>query len=192
VPQQPGDEALVRAIAARDHAALRLLFDRYAPAAMGLAARVLRDAMLAEDVVQEAFLAIWEHPDNYRPDRGSVRAFIFQIVHNRAVDRVRREASQQRRVAEQAVLADRDEPGIDEVVTDDAELADRRRQMRAALTSIPAEQRRIIELMYFDGLTQRQVAERLDLPLGTVKSRTLLAMRKLRAALVADSREGNR
>lgn len=190
VPQplhELADEALMQRVAVRDHDALRVLFARYAPSAMALAYRVVRDAMLAEDVLQEAFLAVWERSADYHPDRGSVRAFVFQIVHHRAVDRVRREAVQKRRADEQAALGVPDVPGIDETVTDAAERGERRRQVRAVLNGIPSEQRRIIELMYFDGLTQQQVADRLELPLGTVKSRTLLAMRKLRAALIVES-----
>lgn len=188
-PESTSDQELLRAIQARDSAALRALFERYGPTALALAQRVVRDPMLAEDVLQESFLAVWERPGAYEAGRGTVRAFLFTIVHNRAVDRVRRESAQQRRVDVEASLGVPDEPGIDELVAESADGALRRKQVRIALGDLPDEQRRIIELMYFDGLTQRQVSERLSLPLGTVKSRTLLAMRKLRVALAGASTE---
>lgn len=188
-PESTSDQELLRAISARDSAALRALFERYGPTALALAKRVVRDPMLAEDVLQEAFLAVWERPGAYEAGRGSVRAFLFTIVHNRAVDRVRRESAQQRRADIEANLTVRDEPGLEELVAESADGALRRKQVRTALGDLPGEQRRIIELMYFNGLTQRQVSEQLNLPLGTVKSRTLLAMRKLRVALANASTE---
>jgi len=183
------DQALLRGIVARDPAALRELFERYASAATALAHRIIRDPMLAEDVVQEVFLSVWERPNAYQPDRGSVRSFVFTIVHNRAVDRVRRESAHHRHA--RVEVNNDGQPAIDDTVVDAVYLAERRVEVRGALAGIPAEQRQIIEMMYFDGMTQRQIAERLALPLGTVKSRTLLGMRKLQAAL-ADPAEGRR
>lgn len=178
-----GDSALLRGVLARDEAALRELFERYGAHALALAGRVTQDASLAEDVVQEAFLSLWERPEQYSSARGSVRGYLFAIVHHRAVDRVRREQHQRRRVLHEAGLADTVERGVAEQVVEDAELSRRRNAVRAALTGIPVEQRQVIEMMYFDGKTQRAVADELGIPLGTVKSRTLLAMRKLQSAL---------
>ncbi len=178
------DRELVRAIGRGNEEAFRVLFRRYAPSAMAVARRVVGQTYLAEEAVQEGFLALWRNPSAYEEMRGSVRAWLMATVHNRAVDLVRREETQRRR-AEDA-QPDEDvvtlEDPADRVV-DEIGLPEERKAIRAALEDLPPEQRQVIELMYFDGLSQTRVAERLSLPLGTVKSRTLLGMRKLRAAL---------
>jgi RNA polymerase sigma-70 factor (ECF subfamily) len=180
-----GDRELMTGIAAGDEDDFRRLFRRYAPTALALATRVVRDAAVAEEVVQEAFLAVWRDPGGYDARMGSVRAWLMGIVHHRAVDATRREAARRRR-DEAGVLAD---PPV--LVEDDVievlDLPEQRRAVREALRSLPDPQREVVELMYFSGLTQTQIAERLSLPLGTVKSRTLLAMRRLRGALVGGS-----
>lgn len=177
------DRDLLRRISGGDRDSFRRLFARYAPTAMALAQRVVRQAHLAEETVQEAFLAVWRNPGGYDPDRGSVRAWLMSTVHHRAVDAVRREEAQRRR-ADQAIA---DAPGIVEdpadAIVDELDLPEERSQVRQAMGTLPAEQRRVIELMYFEGLSQSRIAEKLELPLGTVKSRTLLAMRRLRADL---------
>jgi RNA polymerase sigma factor (sigma-70 family) len=179
------DRDLVRRVSAGDEAAFRQLFQRYAPTAMALAVRIVRQAFLAEEIVQEAFLALWRRPGSYREERGSFRAWLLSTVHHRAVDLVRREEAQRRRAerpgpADAAVDAARDP--ADQVV-EHATLSDDRRRVRHALADLPAEQRRVLELMYYGGKSQRTIARELDLPLGTVKSRTLLGMRRLRAHL---------
>jgi RNA polymerase sigma factor (sigma-70 family) len=177
------DHDLVRRIEAGDEEAFRRLFRRYAPNALSLARRVVRQPFLAEEIVQEAFLAVWRNPRGYDQGRGSVRSWLMGMVHHRAVDLVRREESQRRR-AEDArtddlvVLED-----VADAVAEELDLPRERRAVRAALDELPAEQRQVIELMYFGGLSQTKIAARLDLPLGTVKSRTLLGKRRLRAAL---------
>jgi RNA polymerase sigma factor (sigma-70 family) len=178
------DRELVRAIGRGNEEAFRELFRRYAPSAMAVARRVVGQPYLAEEAVQEGFLALWRNPSAYEEMRGSVKAWLMATVHNRAVDLVRREETQRRR-AENAGPDDTvvilDDPA--EKVIDEIGLPDERKAVRAALKELPPEQRQVIELMYFDGLSQTRVAERLSLPLGTVKSRTLLGMRKLRTAL---------
>jgi len=178
------DRELVRAIGRGNEEAFRGLFRRYAPSAMAVALRVVGQPYLAEEAVQEGFLALWRNPSSYEEMRGSVKAWLMATVHNRAVDLVRREETQRRR-AEDA-QPDEDvvtlEDPADKVV-DEIGLPEERKAVRAALEDLPPEQRQVIELMYFDGLSQTRVAERLSLPLGTVKSRTLLGMRKLRTAL---------
>src|SRR5262245_5907759 len=177
------DRELARAIGRGDEDAFRSLFGRYAPTAMALARRVARQPFLAEEIVQEAFLAVWRNPSGYDQQRGSVRAWLMGMVHHRAVDAVRREESQRRR-AEEAMVSDpvvSPDPADD--VADAIDLPELRRAVRAALAALPAEQREVIELMYFGGLSQSAIAERLGLPLGTVKSRTLLGMRRLRGAI---------
>jgi RNA polymerase sigma factor (sigma-70 family) len=182
------DRDLIRRIERADEDAFRALFHRYSPSAMALAKRVIRQPFFAEEIVQEAFLAVWREPQRYDEQRGSVRSWLMGMVHHRAVDAVRREESQRRR-AEDAVASD---PVVvadpAESVVEELGLPEERKAVRSALDELPAEQRQVIELMYFDGLSQSRVAERLGLPLGTVKSRTLLGMRRLRTALIGMER----
>jgi RNA polymerase sigma-70 factor, ECF subfamily len=177
------DRDLIRRIGLGDQEAFRGLFRRYGPSALALAQRVLRQSALAEETVQEAFLSVWRNPAGYDAGRGSVRAWLMSTVHHRAVDQVRREEAQRRR-AEQAVAeVDVDQADPAEAVVDELGLPQERDAVRRALEDLPAEQRQVIELMYFRGMSQSRIAETLRLPLGTVKSRTLLAMRRLRAGL---------
>lgn len=182
--EEARDRDLLRRIARADEEAFRELFRRYSPNAMALARRVVRQPFIAEEIVQEAFLAAWRNAEGYNEGRGSVRSWLMTMVHHRAVDAVRREESQRRR-AEDAQAGDvlAVEDPADAVVAQ-LGLPEERRAVRAALGDLPAEQRQVIELMYFDGLSQSKVAERLGLPLGTVKSRTLLGMRRLRSSLI--------
>jgi RNA polymerase sigma factor (sigma-70 family) len=179
------DRDLLRRIASGDEGAFRLLYRRYAPAAFGLALRIVKQRFLAEEIVQEAFLSLWRGAGAYDEGRGSVRTWFLASVHHRAVDGVRREVAHQRRaersgqgVVPPADLADR--------VAEETDLRAERAEVRQALADLPSEQREVVSLMYFGGMTQSQVAGRLELPLGTVKSRCLLAMRRLRAALAGD------
>ena len=176
------DRELLGRIAKGDDDAYRALFARYAPTALALAQRVIRHRGLAEESVQEAFLEIWRAPTRYDDGRGSVRAWIMTLVHNRSVDALRREVSQQRRAADQAAREPAAEDPVEEVA-ETLDLPKDRARIRDALASLPGEQREVLELMYFDGLSQTQVADKLGIPLGTVKSRAVLAMRKLRRRL---------
>src|SRR5262245_31973383 len=177
------DRDLMRRVLEGDEMAFRNLFRRYSPAAKGLAVRVVRQPSMAEEIVQEAFLALWRDPSAYREERGSVRAWLLSTVHHRAVDAVRREEAHRRRArtAEPETLV---EPDVSEAVVEEADLVDTRDRVRSALGSIPADQRQVLELMYFEGKTQSAIAEELGIPLGTVKSRTLLGMRRLRGMLL--------
>ena len=177
------DEALLLRVGAGDEHAFRELFGRYAAVAHALAFRLVRQAQVAEEIVQEAFLAVWRTPERYDPTRGSVRSWLMGTVHHRAVDAVRREQSQRRRADQAAALVPRViEDAIDDVVSA-LDLPRERRLVQKALEELPDEQRDVIQRMYFDGMSQSQIAERTGLPLGTVKSRTLLAMRRLRTNL---------
>jgi RNA polymerase sigma-70 factor (ECF subfamily) len=177
------DRDLVLRVRGGDEDAFRGLFDRYAPTAKALAVRVVRQSHLAEEIVQEAFLGVWRNPEGYDEARGSVRAWLMGMVHHRAVDLVRREEAQRRRAEAAGVeLRDEQEDHADEVV-EALGLPEERRIVRAALAELPEEQRNVLELMYFEGLSQSQIAERTGQPLGTVKSRTLLGMRRMRSAL---------
>jgi RNA polymerase sigma factor (sigma-70 family) len=177
------DDALLLRVGAGDERAFRELFARYAPVAHALAFRLVRQAQVAEEIVQEAFLAVWRAPERFDPARGSVRSWLMGTVHHRAVDAVRREQAQRRRADQAAALV----PTVPEDPTDDVlsaiDLPRERRLVQKALAGLPDEQRDVIQRMYFDGMSQSQIAERTGLPLGTVKSRTLLAMRRLRTHL---------
>jgi RNA polymerase sigma factor (sigma-70 family) len=183
-PIEARDRELVRAIGRGNEEAFRNLFRRYAPSAMAVARRVVGQTYLSEEAVQEGFLALWRNPFAYEEVRGPVKSWLMATVHNRAVDLVRREEAHRRRAEEPRAerFSSRAEDPAEQVV-DEIGLPEERKAVRAALEDLPPEQRQIIELMYFDGLSQTRIAERLSLPLGTVKSRTLLGMRKLRRTL---------
>ena len=179
------DRDLVRRVIAKDEEAFRSLFRRYAPMAKALALRVVRQTFVAEEIVQEAFLALWRNPGAFREDRGSFRAWMLSTVHHRAVDAVRREEAWRRRSREHdpdALVAE----DVGATVVEELDHAAMRREIRAALDQLPAEQRQVLEMMYFEAKTQSMIAEELKLPLGTVKSRTLLGMRRLRGLVVEE------
>jgi RNA polymerase sigma-70 factor (ECF subfamily) len=182
------DRDLIRRIKGGEEEAFRGLFRRYAPTALGLAKRVVREPHLAEETVQEAFLGVWRNPGGFDPSRGSVRSWLMTAVHNRAVDSVRREEAQRRRAEEAATDPDLGpvDPGYS--VVEEIGLFQERVAVREALQKLPAEQRQVIELMYYGGQSQSRIAEALLLPLGTVKSRTLLGMRRMRAELLGMER----
>ena len=177
------DRELVVRIGDGDQEAFRGLFGRYAPAAKALALRVVRQSHLAEEIVQEAFMALWKNPDGYDQARGSVKSWLMGMVHHRAVDVVHREEAHRRRAERAIPEALETEPDPSDQVVQELGAPQERAMVRAALAELPAEQRQVIELMYFGGRSQSQIAADLNLPLGTVKSRTLLGMRRLRGAL---------
>jgi RNA polymerase sigma factor (sigma-70 family) len=179
------DRELLDRLRLGDEDAFRGLFGRYAPSAKALALRVVRQSHLAEEIVQEAFLAVWRAPEGYDDQRGSVRSWLMGLVHHRAVDLVRREEAHRRR-AEHSIpeaVMEQEQADHADLVVEQLGLPEERRAVRAALDALPAEQRDVLTMMYFDGLSQSRIAEKTGLPLGTVKSRTLLGMRRLRAAL---------
>ena len=171
------DEALVARVARSDDAALAELYDRFGRVAYGLAVRVLRDRSLAEDAVQEAFLALWRTADRFVPERSSARTWVLTLVHRRAVDAVRRE---ERRRAEPLDNA----PEESGARTDEAAwLALERGRVQDALRRLPDQQREALELAYYGGFTQSELAERLGEPLGTIKSRMFNGLGRLRDLL---------
>jgi RNA polymerase sigma factor (sigma-70 family) len=176
------DLELVRRVGARDAGAFETLYRRYAPAAHGVALRVLRQAFLAQDVVHDAFVALWNAPEAYDPTRGPFRTFLLSLVHHRAVDTVRREERLRDR-ERRANLEPPPDEDVMEAVVEEADLADRRRVVREAVGTLSPEQRQAIELMYFQGWTQARIAEETGVPIGTVKSRVWAAMHRLREVL---------
>lgn len=180
-PASPSaDEALLEGLRQGEAAAVEALYDRYHSVALGLALRVVRNYELAEDVVQEAFLAVWRQAASYRAERGTVRTWLLSIVHHRAVDRLRRRDVPAAALEEP--LPDTGQPELWE----QAASAIQSEHVRAALRALPAEQRSTVVLAYFDGLSCQQIADRLRLPLGTVKGRMRLALQKLRVLLQSE------
>ena len=177
------DLELHRKIAAGDREAFDELYRRYSGAAYGLALRVTAQDTIAQEVVQDAFLALWRAPEAYDPSRGAFRSFFLSLVHHRAVDAVRREQRLRNRTERASNLEPVRGEDVAEDVVEGAYLAVRRKELRSALETLPPEQRQVLELAYFGGYTQVRIAEELQIPVGTVKTRTLAAMRKLRRAL---------
>lgn len=169
-------------IAAGDRTAFAELFDRHSPVVLGVLVKILGRRAEAEEVLQETFLQAWRQAGRYRPERSGPRGWLLVLARSRALDRLRsRDARRQR---EERTVFDLPNPGRAEPVgTDRLEAGERRRRMSSALAELPEEQRRCIELSYFEGLSHSQIADRLAAPLGTVKSRMLLGMRKLKTSL---------
>lgn len=177
------DLELHRRLSAGDRAAFEELYGRYSAAAYGLALRVTAQEALAQEVVQDAFLALWRAPEAYDPSRGLFRSFFLSLVHHRAVDTVRREERLRKRTERASNLEPVTGEDVAEDVVEGSYLATRRKEVREALQTLPPEQRTVLEMAYFDGQTQARIAEELQIPIGTVKTRTFAAMRKLRQAL---------
>ena len=171
---------LLRRIATGDGDALSRVFEMHSPVVLGLLVRMLGGRAEAEEVLQEVFLQVWMQADRYEESRSSPRGWILMLARSRALDRLRRRVSRQRREDEVAA-----EEGVTvrPVGTARLEADEQRNRVGAALGVLSPEQRHCIELAFFEGLTHTQIAERLKAPLGTVKSRILLGMNKLRQAL---------
>ena len=166
----------------RGHAgAFEVVYDRHAGPAFSLAYRMCGQRALAEDVVQEAFLALWRSGSRYDGNRGSVRTWILRIVHNRAIDALRRGAVRESARVEDEGIAER----VPAPERTDLEFArrDEARKIRDALAGLPDEQSRVIELAYFGGLTHTEIASMLDVPVGTIKGRMRLGLAKMRMVL---------
>jgi RNA polymerase sigma factor (sigma-70 family) len=181
------DEALVALVARGDEHALAELYDRVGRIAYGLALRVLRDERLAEDAVQEAFLQVWRSAATYRAERAKASTWVLTLVHRRAVDLVRRE---ERRQAEP--LTDESVLGPAPEQTEEAAwLRFERERVQAALAELPDVQREALELAYYGGFSQSELADRLGVPLGTIKSRMFAGLSRLRELLDDSSQEGS-
>jgi RNA polymerase sigma factor (sigma-70 family) len=175
------DEALVALVSRSDESALAELYDRIGGTAYGLAYRVLRDEALAEDAVQEAFLGLWRSAGSFVPERAKASTWILTLVHRRAVDVVRRE---QRRRTEPLEAAPEPAEGSAEEA---AWLRLDRERVQAALAQLPDQQREAIELAYYGGYTQSELADRLGQPVGTIKSRMFAGLARLRELLDDES-----
>jgi RNA polymerase sigma-70 factor (ECF subfamily) len=177
------DAQLVLAMAGGATAALEAFYARHASTAYALAWRMVGDGGLAEDVVQEAFLALWRQAGCFDPARGSAQAWLCGIVRHRALDALRRRKGQMDGESDElaGALADGDRD-VESVVV----LSIEGQRLRAAVRALPHSQRQAVELAYFGGLTHHEIAARLGVPLGTVKGRLRLALRKLHACLTGE------
>jgi RNA polymerase sigma-70 factor (ECF subfamily) len=184
------DAAVLRLVAERSPDALAELYDRFSSTLLALARRILGASADAEDVLQEVFVQVWNRGERYDPARSSVSTWLVLIARSRAIDRLRgrkviertQEATAQ---AEQVFGGPHTSPeAIHNVLT-----KQRHERVRRELDALPPEQRQVLEMAYYEGLTQSEIAAKADLPLGTVKTRTLLAMKKLRSALRSEIRQ---
>jgi RNA polymerase sigma-70 factor (ECF subfamily) len=175
------DEELMELVAGNDADAFEVILERHADAAFSLAYRMCATRSLAEDVTQEALLAMWRSATRYDRSRGSVRTWALGIVHNRAVDALRRSGVHERRRASDEGI----EESLEAPERTDAQAIGNAasHEIRGALEELPLEQRRVIELAYFGGFTHIEIASMLDTPVGTVKGRMRLGLHKLRGHL---------
>lgn len=183
------DQALMERLTYQDLTAFRTLYNRYSSLVYSASLRVLRDASLAEDMVQEIFLRIWRKPESYVATRGKFATWLTSVTRNRSVDAIR---SRNRRFRHETASPEEQEWDVPGDERDDpaltAEMSDQRRMILTALSGLPTEQRQVIELAYFGGLTQQEISDKLDQPLGTVKTRIRLGMQKLKIALGPEMR----
>ena len=181
------DEALVALVARGDEDALAELYDRVSRIAYGLALRVLRDERHAEDAVQEAFLQVWRSAATFRAERAKASTWILTLVHRRAVDLVRRE---ERRQAD-PLTDDTEAAPAPEQTEEAAWLRFERERVQTALKQLPDVQREALELAYYGGFSQSELADRLGVPLGTIKSRMFAGLARLRELLDDSAQEGS-
>ncbi|HUA10638.1 MAG TPA: sigma-70 family RNA polymerase sigma factor [Solirubrobacteraceae bacterium] len=182
------DEELMSLAARGDADAFELVYDRHSGVAYSLAYRICGRAAITDEVLQDAFLAVWRTAERYEPQRGSVRSWILRIVHNRAIDAVRRAALREQGSGDaDEIIAGIAGPGDTQREVLDAARA---RDVGDALSALPSEQGRVVELAYFGGFTHTEIARMLDMPVGTVKGRMRLALAKLRLSLDAYEETG--
>jgi RNA polymerase sigma-70 factor, ECF subfamily len=162
-------------------AGIESLYDRYGRLAYSLAYRMLNDAAAAEEIVQEAFLALWRNASSFDAARGTLRAWLLAIVRNRAIDRLRGGRGLQAMASIEQLDRSTEVPDAWETVSLELE----RKQVREAVAALPAEQRRTLELAYFGGLTHVEIAKQMEVPLGTVKGRLRIGLEKVRSFLIA-------
>lgn len=181
------DVALLRQVADRQPEALAVLYDRHASALLALGRRILGSLADAEEVLQEVFLHVWNHAGRYEAGRSSVSTWLVLIARSRAIDRLRT-----RKVVERTHETAVQENPVEHASPEGVEtvfIHERRERVQREMVKLPEEQRQVLEMAFYEGLSQSEIAAKADLPLGTVKTRTLLAMRKLRNALRDEIRQ---
>jgi RNA polymerase sigma-70 factor (ECF subfamily) len=179
------DEEVMHLVQEGDPRAFELFYDRHAGPAFSLAYRMVGNRAVAEDVSQEAFVSVWRSRLRYQPERGSVRTWVLGIVHHRAIDALRRNAVHDKRRASAEGIEER----FEAPEQTDVEVARREeaKTVRAALGDLPDEQVRVIELAYFGGFSHSEIADQLEMPIGTVKGRMRLGLEKLRRSLAGET-----
>ena len=178
------DDQLVSRIAAGDASALEALYDRYVRQCFGLALRMVGEPGLAEEVVQEVFLKLWSRPDSYSPQKGAFVSWLLSLVHHRAVDELRKRSRTEVALDNDqplSVINTRPDPQPDP--SEQVWVMEQQRVVRQALGELPENQRLVLELAYFGGLSQSQIAERTNQPLGTAKTRMRMGLQSLRGLL---------
>ncbi len=177
------DEEVMHLVQGGNPRAFELLYDRHGGASFSLAYRMVGNRVTAEDISQEAFLSIWRSRHRYQAERGSVRTWVLGIVHHRAIDALRRNLVHERRRSSAEGIEERHEAPERERTDVEAARREEATHVRSALAELPDEQCRVIELGYFGGFSHSQIAEMLDMPIGTVKGRMRLGLDKLRKGL---------
>jgi RNA polymerase sigma-70 factor (ECF subfamily) len=178
------DEILASQVAGGSDAALEALYDRYSSMVLGFTLRMLGDRGAAEDVLQETFWRVWKNASTFQPQRGSFASWLFRIARNLAIDVHRRGTVRPQLMVhgeETAAMEQVHDPGID--VAQQAQAAIENSQVRLAMTSLPVEQRQVLEMAYFQGMTRQEISETTGEPLGTIHTRARLALQKLREEL---------
>ena len=183
VTQNPSDEELISAICQGADWALETLYQRYHRYAYTLAYRILHDSTAAEDIVQEVFLSVWRKAASYQKHHGSVFSWLQAIVHHRAIDRVRSAAHRDHQWTPLQVEGEQDPAGDQCEVWEQAWHHEQGELIRQVLEQLPSEQRQVIELAYFGGYTHAEIAEKVNIPLGTVKGRMRLGLQKMKHLL---------
>ena len=180
-PTSLDDKELVQAVVDRQEAAVAELYDRYSGLLLALSRRILMDSSDAEEILQEVFLQVWNQAERYDPRRSSVSTWLVLIARSRAIDRLRSVRVKHRT----AVAAQLENQNLHTSPTGARDVLHREQRLRLGeeLAELPAEQREVLELAFYSGMTQSEIANQTGIPLGTVKTRTLLAMKKLRKAL---------
>jgi RNA polymerase sigma-70 factor (ECF subfamily) len=175
-----GDAEIVKRLQGRDPQALAEIYDRYGRIAYSLILRIVRDGAIAEDLVQETFLRVWNRAQGFDAERGAFGAWLLSVARNRAIDYLRSASGRERNAIEWEEL---DHPSLYTYMERDILASDNARVIRAALLKLAPQQREVIELAYFEGLTQTEMAERMGQPLGTVKAWVRTALKNLRDEL---------
>src|ERR1700720_3994908 len=191
-PAALSDAALVRLVAERRPEALAELYDRFAPTLLALARRVLDNHADAEEVLQEVFIQVWNRGERYDPARSSVSTWLVLIARSRAIDRLRtHEATAHAAIGAIGAIGASGvrEPHTSPEALENVFIHERHERVHREMAALPAEQRQVLEMAFYQGLTQSEIAAKAGLPLGTVKTRTLLAMKKLRNALRPEIRQ---
>ena len=182
------DNQLLSMVQQRDRGALEALYDRYGGAVYSLAMRMLSDSGAAQEVTQDTFFNVWRRASSYHSQRGKVTSWLFSIAHHRTIDELRRRRRDQSQVQHGVDLSNKPSDGADDPVAY-ATAQYERSQLKDALHTLRVEQREVVVLAYFGGLTHSEIAKHLDQPLGTVKTRMRLGLRKMREALGPQAQE---